>query len=369
MGNKLLKKNPADTGINCISFLDEGEEILGKRTGRNNDVVSTFLVNLERDEEKFAFITATNHVDKIDDAIRSRATEIEVPTPKLEDIKKIIQSKFSVIEGDDLEEIAEFCLEHHQSNQYPYKFEPLSCRDLVSALDTVVTRKTAEFSKAKTGLLKYLEKNKLSNSIDQTAMLDELIQSYLPKKDDILLGLVDKLWERLLIKKKKDKKMDASRLGIANKMYRENKVGLDIISKWRQYGRYPEEQQEEDDDGRQYVDADEEESDKESDQESVQADSVTPEGEESEEADSVTPEGEESVQADSVTPEGEESLQADSVTPEGEESLQAVLVTPKDGVSVKVVSVTPKGEVSAKAGRKQTLLYQKVKNQSAKADS
>merc|ERR1712137_1186058 len=348
MGNKLLKKNPADTGINCISFLDEGEEILGKRTGRNNDVVSTFLVNLERDEEKFAFITATNHVDKIDDAIRSRATEIEVPTPKLEDIKKIIQSKFSVIEGDDLEEIAEFCLEHHQSNQYPYKFEPLSCRDLVSALDTVVTRKTAEFSEAKTGLLKYLEKNKLSNSIDQTAMLDELIQSYLPKKDDILLGLVDKLWERLLIKKKKDKKMDASRLGIANKMYRENKVGLDIISKWRQYGRYPEEQQEEDDDGRQYVDA---------------------EGEESEEADSVTPEGEESVQADSVTPEGEESLQADSVTPEGEESVQAVLVTPKDGVSVKVVSVTPKGEVSAKAGRKQTLLYQKVKNQSAKADS
>ncbi len=89
---KLRNNKPA------VLFIDEADAILGHRGNRlasdnySNDIVNEFLANvdgLKSDREIFV-VVATNYLDRLDDAIRSRFKEIKIGLPKGHVLKEIV---------------------------------------------------------------------------------------------------------------------------------------------------------------------------------------------------------------------------------------------------------------------------------------
>ena len=88
---KLKNNKPA------VLFIDEADAILAKREGYIGDTYTTEIVNeflanvdgLKSDKEIFVII-ATNYVNRLDEAIRSRFEEIEIGLPEGEALKELV---------------------------------------------------------------------------------------------------------------------------------------------------------------------------------------------------------------------------------------------------------------------------------------
>ncbi len=81
-----------------ILFIDEADAIFGERTGEHadvyqNEIVTGFLGRIEglKDTDPVFVVLATNHLDRIDSAVRSRLEPLEIPLPDLECRKALVR--------------------------------------------------------------------------------------------------------------------------------------------------------------------------------------------------------------------------------------------------------------------------------------
>lgn len=118
----------------AILFLDELDSMFSSRGGRQtdsytNDIVNQFLVEIDgvkTGKQKIFIIGATNRIEVIDRAIKSRLGEgIEIPLPNKRSREKIFNSKFKKFNVSDLEILREGLY-----NEFLDKTDGFSGRDI-----------------------------------------------------------------------------------------------------------------------------------------------------------------------------------------------------------------------------------------------